>query len=121
MVKANWRDNPWFPSVLEEERELDLAKYPDRYHHMWEGEYVRAFEGAYFASVLSQARKEGRIGNPLRAFWDIGGAGAKADAMALDCAMSGQEFVSSTTSKVKLLHQRATPSRLQESDLLSAA
>jgi len=26
---------------------------------------------------------------PLRAFWDIGGAGAKADAMALDCAMSG--------------------------------
>jgi hypothetical protein len=54
------------------------------------------FEGAYFASVLSQARKEGRIGKvsadpilPLRAFWDIGGAGAKADAMALDCAMSG--------------------------------
>ena len=89
MVKANWRDNAWFPSVLEEERELDLAKYPDRYHHVWEGEYVRAFEGAYFASVLSQARKEGRIGNPLRAFWDIGGAGAKADAMALDCAMSG--------------------------------
>jgi len=121
VVKANWRDNPWFPSVLEEERELDLAKYPDRYHHVWEGEYARAFEGAYFASVLSQARKEGRIGNPLRAFWDIGGAGAKADAMALDCAMSGQEFVSSTTSKVKLLHQRATPSRLQESDLLSAA
>jgi hypothetical protein len=89
---------------------------------VWEGEYVRAFEGAYFASVLSQARKEGRIGNPLRAFWDIGGAGAKADAMALDCAMSGAgKFVSSTTSKVKLLHQRATPSRLQESDLLSAA
>jgi phage terminase large subunit len=96
VVKANWRDKPWFPSVLEEERELDLAKYPDRYHHVWEGEYARAFEGAYFASVLSQARKEGRIGKvsadpilPLRAFWDIGGAGAKADAMALDCAMSG--------------------------------
>ena len=96
MVKANWRDNPWFPSVLEEERELDLAKYPDRYHHVWEGEYARAFEGGYFASVLSQVRKEGRIGKvsadpilPLRAFWDIGGAGAKADAMALDCAMSG--------------------------------
>ena len=57
----------------------------------------------------------------VASLWDIGGAGAKADAMALDCAMSGQEFVSSTTSKVKLLHQRATPSRLQESDLLSAA
>ena len=36
MVKADWRDNPWFPSVLEEERHLDLEKYPDRYHHIWE-------------------------------------------------------------------------------------
>jgi hypothetical protein len=25
VVKANWRDNPWFPAVLEEERRLDLA------------------------------------------------------------------------------------------------
>jgi hypothetical protein len=32
--------------VLEEERELDLAKYPDRYHHVWEAEYARAFRGA---------------------------------------------------------------------------
>jgi len=99
-VKANWRDNSWFPSVLEEERELDLAKYPDRYHHVWEGEYARAFEGGYFASVLSQVRKEGRIGKvsadpilPLRAFWDIGGAGAKADAMAIWIVQwAGQEI-----------------------------
>ena len=46
VVSANWRDNPWFPSVLEEERQLDLALYPDRYDHIWEGDYVRAFEGA---------------------------------------------------------------------------
>ena len=100
VVKANWRDNAWFPSVLEEERELDLAKYPDRYHHVWEGEYARAFEGGYFASVLSQVRKEGRIGKvsadpilPLRAFWDIGGAGAKADAMAIWIVQwAGQEI-----------------------------
>ena len=31
VVKANWRDNPFFPKVLEEERRLDLALYPDRY------------------------------------------------------------------------------------------
>ena|ERR1700756_3202431 len=34
VVSANWRDNPWFPSVLEEERQLDLALYPDRYEHI---------------------------------------------------------------------------------------
>ena len=31
VVKANWRDNPFFPAVLEEERKLDLQLYPDRY------------------------------------------------------------------------------------------
>ena len=33
VVKANWRDNPWFPAVLEEERRLDLQLYPERYAH----------------------------------------------------------------------------------------
>jgi phage terminase large subunit len=89
-VKANWKDNPWFPSVLEDERKLDLELYPDRYDHIWEGDYAKAFEGAYFAQGLALARAQGRIGKvapdpllPLRAFWDIGGAGAKADAMAV--------------------------------------
>jgi phage terminase large subunit len=90
VVKASWRDNPWFPPVLEEERRLDLALYPDRYEHVWEGSYVRAFEGAYFAELLAQAARDGRIGKvvadpllPLRAFIDIGGAGATADAFTI--------------------------------------
>src|SRR5436305_1902445 len=33
VIKANWRDNPWFPSVLEEERRTDQSLYPDRYDH----------------------------------------------------------------------------------------
>ena len=90
VVNANWRDNPWFPAVLDEERRLDLKLYPDRYDHIWEGDYVRAFEGAYFAQVLNEARAEARIGRvsadpllPLRAFIDIGGAGASADAFTI--------------------------------------
>ena len=90
VVKANWRDNPWFPNVLEVERKLDLSLYPERYDHIWEGDYVTAFEGAYFASMLSDARAKGRIGKvtadpllPLRAFIDIGGSGALADAFTI--------------------------------------
>jgi PBSX family phage terminase large subunit len=90
VVKANWRDNPWFPSVLKDERRLELSLYPDRYDHIWEGDYVRAFEGAYFAQMLSEARAQGRIGKvaadpllPLRAFIDIGGSGALADAFTI--------------------------------------
>src|SRR3954470_22206045 len=28
-VAVNWRDNPWFPQVLEDERQADLRLYPD--------------------------------------------------------------------------------------------
>ena len=90
VVKANWRDNPWFPPVLEDERQLEKKLYPERYDHTWEGGYARAFEGAYFAVLLEEARRQGRIGKiaadpllPRRAFFDLGGAGAHADAMAI--------------------------------------
>jgi phage terminase large subunit len=90
VVNANRRDNPWFPAVLEDERKLDLALYPDRYDHIWDGDYVRAFEGAYFAQLLSEARAQGRISKvaadpllPLRAFIDIGGAGGTTDAFTI--------------------------------------
>jgi phage terminase large subunit len=57
VVQANWKDNPFWNATLEDERKLELAKYPDRYPHTYEGEYAAAFEGAYFAALLSgQAR-----------------------------------------------------------------
>lgn len=79
VVPANWSDNPWFPAELEQERLDDQRDRPDQYDHIWEGDYVKVFDGAYFAVQLSAAKKESRIGNvaadPLmqyRAFWDIG-------------------------------------------------
>ncbi|MGA7807147.1 PBSX family phage terminase large subunit [Bradyrhizobium sp.] len=89
IVQANWRDNPFFTQELEDERKLELALYPERYPHTWEGDYARAFEGAYFARLLAEAKLKGRICGvsadpllPIRVFIDIGGAGAKADAFA---------------------------------------
>lgn len=90
VIEANWSDNPWFPSPLEQERLDCLAYDPDKYHHIWEGGYAEITEGAYYAKALAIARAEGRIGtlaaDPLMAFravWDIGGTGAKADATAI--------------------------------------
>lgn len=90
VIRANWRDNPWFPDVLDAERQLDQKRYPDRYEHIWEGDYARAFEGAYFAGVLSEAKAQNRIGKvsadpllPIRAFFDLGGSGATADAFCI--------------------------------------
>lgn len=86
-IKANWRDNPWFPNVLEGERIRDLTNDPDGYDHVWEGGYATVNKGAYYADALTQAKQDGRICRvavepmlPVHAFHDIGGAGAKADA-----------------------------------------
>lgn len=83
---ANWRDNPWFPNVLELERMRDKRNDPDGYGHVWEGEYVSVTAGAYYAAVLRECKAQGRISrvsaDPLltiRTFHDIGGAGAKGD------------------------------------------
>ena len=90
IVEMNWRDNPWFPEILDRARLKDQSERPDSYEHVWEGAYVSIAEGAYFAKSLTQARAEHRIGkvaaDPLmtiRAVWDIGGTGAKADATAI--------------------------------------
>ena len=90
VVRVNWRDNPWFTSELEAERLDCLRQQPEQYPHIWEGEYVTALSGAYFAKLLNEARMAGRIGkvspDPLltiRLFFDIGGTGAKADAVAI--------------------------------------
>jgi len=90
VVNANWSENPWFPKELEAERQFDLINAPDQYNHVWQGDYAAVTDGAYFASALTQAKAEGRIGHvaadPLmsfRAFWDIGGTGAKADACSI--------------------------------------
>jgi phage terminase large subunit len=87
VIQANWRDNPFWTDELEAERLIELERYPERYNHTYEGGFAGAFEGAYFAKLLTDAKLKGRIGEfnpdpllPIRAYADIGGAGAKADA-----------------------------------------
>lgn len=100
VVRANWSDNPWFPKELLQERQDSEANDPDRYGHIWEGEYARVYEGAYFASHIEVALREGRVGfvarDPLiqvKAYWDIGGTSDRADATAIwVCQRVGQEL-----------------------------
>lgn len=100
IVELNWKDNPWFPSTLDKTRLEDKAKRPDQYEHVWEGDFVTVIEGAYYAKQLSDAKAEGRIGNvardpllAIRAVFDIGGTGAKADAVSIwICQYVGKEI-----------------------------
>ncbi|MEM9969527.1 MAG: phage terminase large subunit [Pseudomonadota bacterium] len=79
IVELNFRDNPWFPSVLEKERLEDLAKRPDDYAHIWEGDFAAYAVGAYYIKELNAAKTEGRIGEqepfevlPVHTAWDLG-------------------------------------------------
>lgn len=90
VARANWRDNPLFPSVLEQERLDCLNQTPEQYDHIWEGGYATVLEGAYYAKSIAEAKASGRIGRvaadplmTLRAFVDIGGTGARADAFTM--------------------------------------
>ena len=90
LVNSNYSDNPWFPVELEEDRLHDLENFPERYEHIWNGDYAGVTRGAYYARDLTIAKQEGRIcdliADPLvefQAFWDIGGAGQASDATAI--------------------------------------
>lgn len=81
VVHMTWRDNPWFPKVLEAEREdLRIRDY-DAYMNVWEGLCRETLEGAIYAKELRAAQAEGRITKvpwvrelPVDTFWDLGRA-----------------------------------------------
>ena len=39
IVEINWQDNPWFPDVLEKERIECQVNFPEKYDHIWEGDF----------------------------------------------------------------------------------
>jgi phage terminase large subunit len=40
VLQVNYSDNPWLPDVLREEMEYDKRRDPDKYAHVWLGEYA---------------------------------------------------------------------------------
>lgn len=79
VVEANYKDNPFFPKELEAERLHDQQHKPDRYGHIWLGEYEPAVIGAYYANEMAALARNGRItsvphtpGVKVETWWDLG-------------------------------------------------
>lgn len=49
VTTINWRDNPWFPDILNQQRLDDQRLRPDIYDHVWEGEFLTMTEAQVFA------------------------------------------------------------------------
>lgn len=80
VCEINWRDNPWFPSVLVAEREKAQASMPkDDYENIWEGKPKRVAAGAIYRHEIEALFNDGRICNvpydpmmPVHTVWDLG-------------------------------------------------
>lgn len=85
VVEINHSDNPWFPDVLEEERQELLrqvkkgVRTQDDYDNIWEGKCRAVVDGAIWANELITLKREGRLCrvpyDPLlkvHTVWDLG-------------------------------------------------
>ena len=85
VVQINHADNPWFPAVLESERQeflrqVDLGvRSRDEYDNIWEGKCRAAVEGAIYAAEVAAMQTEGRWRRvpvdpmlPVHRVWDLG-------------------------------------------------
>ena len=48
LLHVNYDLNPWFPDVLREEMQYDRRRDPDKYSHIWMGDYLRNSEARVF-------------------------------------------------------------------------
>ena len=79
LVEVNWRDNPWFPQVLHQERDSDYANDPELAENIWGGGYEIISEASYYGRLIAAAERAGRIGDfpfdpqlAVMTAWDIG-------------------------------------------------
>ena len=85
VVQMNWRDNPWWPAVLESERLETQRRDPDNYANIWEGEPRRVSEGAIYRHEIEALYADNRVRavpyDPLlkvHTVWDLGFADSMA-------------------------------------------
>jgi phage terminase large subunit len=80
VCEVNWRDNPWFPQVLEEERiKAKRSMLADDYANIWEGKARRVAAGAIYRHEMEALYAEGRARAvpydprlPVHTVWDLG-------------------------------------------------
>lgn len=80
VCEVNWRDNPWFPEVLNQERlKAKRTMLPDDYAHIWEGRARRVAAGAIYRHEVERLYLENRARDvpydptlPVHTVWDLG-------------------------------------------------
>jgi phage terminase large subunit len=58
VTELNWRDNPWWNDVLNQERLDDKRLRPDTYDHVWEGAFLTRTDAQIFAGKVEEKEFE---------------------------------------------------------------
>lgn len=80
VCEINWRDNPWFPGVLNDERlKAKRSQSQEDYEHVWEGKPRTVAEGAIYKHEIKALYAERRVTLvpydptlPAHTVWDLG-------------------------------------------------
>lgn len=80
VCEINWRDNPWFPEVLDEERrKAKRTMLKEDYEHIWEGKARRVAAGAIYRYEIEHLYADDRAARlpydprlPVHTVWDLG-------------------------------------------------
>jgi len=80
VCEINWRDNPWFPEVLNQERlKAKRTMSKEDYEHIWEGKPRTVAAGAIYRHELEALLADKRIQRvpydptlPVHTVWDLG-------------------------------------------------
>jgi phage terminase large subunit len=79
LIPIGWRDNPWFPEVLEKERVRMLQRDPEEYENVWEGKPKTVVAGAIYRNEILKTIEDRRIRpvpyDPMlkvHTVWDLG-------------------------------------------------
>lgn len=80
VCEVNWWDNPWFPEVLEQERQkAKRSMLKDDYEHIWEGKARRVAAGAIYRHEIEHLYADNRACRvpydpriPVHTVWDLG-------------------------------------------------
>lgn len=97
LCEVNWRDNPWFPDVLNEERlKAKRVMSKEDYEHIWEGKPRTVADGAIYQHELIALYRDGRATNvpydpelPVHTVWDLGWN----DAMTIGLVQKGAQDI----------------------------
>lgn len=97
VCEINWRDNPWFPRVLDDERKkAKRTMLKDDYEHIWEGKARRVAAGAIYRHEVEMLYLDGRVRLvpydpilPVHTVWDLGWN----DAMTIGLVQKGPQDI----------------------------